>query len=165
MCNAWKGPLCNLQTMLALISLCICTGWSGPALSDYRINGHFSICQWTEKVQIKLHGCAFSPGPSLFKCGIRAFFPHCASIIVPILKLWYHKLPKAENIQPLKIFPDQSPRKNVAGDPGESNQWLPDHQSDMHLIEPPRLALSNWIMSLSTYQVLSELSLCDVNGK
>ena len=33
----------------------------------------------TENVQVRLHGCARSSGPSLFAYGIRAFFPHCTS--------------------------------------------------------------------------------------
>ena len=32
MANTQKGPLCILQTTQALISLCNCTGWSGPSL-------------------------------------------------------------------------------------------------------------------------------------
>ena len=42
MCNTWKGPLCNLWTMQALISLPISAGWSGPLLSAYRTSGYCS---------------------------------------------------------------------------------------------------------------------------
>ena len=44
-CNARKGLLCNLRTTQAPISLCLCTGWSGPLLSAYRISRYCSICQ------------------------------------------------------------------------------------------------------------------------
>ena len=74
-----KGPLCNMWTMQALISLRICAGWSGPALSTYRINRYCSICRRTENVQIRLHRCTCSSGSSLFAHGIRSFFPRCAS--------------------------------------------------------------------------------------
>ena len=36
--NTRKGPLCNLWTIQAQLSLLISAGWSGPLLSDYRIN-------------------------------------------------------------------------------------------------------------------------------
>ena len=73
--NAWKVPLCNLQTMQAQISLCICAGWSGPSMSACRINGYHSLCRWTENAQIRLHGCACSSGSLQFAYGRRAFFP------------------------------------------------------------------------------------------
>ena len=47
--------------------------------SAYRINGYNSICRRTETVQIRLHGCARSSGPSLFAYGIRAVLPRCVS--------------------------------------------------------------------------------------
>ena len=78
MLNARKGPLCNLRTTKALISLRICAGWSGRSLSAYRINGYCSICRRTGNVQIRLHGCARSSGLSLFAYGIMAFLPRCA---------------------------------------------------------------------------------------
>ena len=37
--NTQKMPICSLQKKQTLISLHICTGWSGP-LSAYRINGY-----------------------------------------------------------------------------------------------------------------------------
>ena len=77
--NARKGPLCNLRTTQALITLHICAGWSGPLLPTDRINVYRSICWQTENIQIRLHGCACSSGPSLFAYGIRSFFPCCAS--------------------------------------------------------------------------------------
>ena len=80
--NMRKEPLCDLWTMQALISQRICTGWSGPALSIYRINGYCSIYRWTENVQIRLHGCACLSGPSLFAYGIRAIFPSCTSYVL-----------------------------------------------------------------------------------
>ena len=79
MCKARKGPLCNLQTTKALISLRICTGWSGPSLSAYWINGYCSICQRTENVQIRQHRCVHFSGSPLFAYGIRALFLLCAS--------------------------------------------------------------------------------------
>ena len=77
--KARNGPLCNLRTTQALISLRICAGSSRPPLSAYRINGYGSICRRTESVQISLHGCASSSGPSLFAHGIRSFSPRYAS--------------------------------------------------------------------------------------
>ena len=74
MLNARKGPLYNLLTTQALISLRECAGWSEPSLPAYRINGYCSICRWTENVPIRFHGCTRSIGPSLFANGIRAFF-------------------------------------------------------------------------------------------
>ena len=50
----------GLRTMPALISLCICTGWSGPSLSAYRIYGYWSTCRRAENVHIRLHACARS---------------------------------------------------------------------------------------------------------
>ena len=38
MCSALKGPLCNLRTMQALISLRNRAGWSGPSMPLDRIN-------------------------------------------------------------------------------------------------------------------------------
>ena len=82
--NAWKGPLCSLQKTLALISLRIRAGWSGPSLSAYRINGS---CRWTENVQLRLHGCACAP--SLLAYGFRAFLPHCeSSLIILTYCMW-----------------------------------------------------------------------------
>ena len=43
MINARKGPLCNLWTTQALISLCIRAGWSVPSLCAYRINEYCSM--------------------------------------------------------------------------------------------------------------------------
>ena len=37
--NAWKGSLCNLQTVKALFSLHIFAGWSEPSLYDQGVNG------------------------------------------------------------------------------------------------------------------------------
>ena len=79
MCNAQKGPLCNLRTMHALISLHISAGWSRPSLSIYGINGYCNICWWTKNAQIRLHGCGYSSGPLLFTFGIRALFQCCTS--------------------------------------------------------------------------------------
>ena len=71
--KARTGPLRHLRTTRAQISLCICTGWSGPSLSAYNINRYCSICQRTENAQIRLQGCARSSGPLLFAFGISAF--------------------------------------------------------------------------------------------
>ena len=77
--NARKGPLCNLQTMEAQISLCKSAGWSGPSLSANRINEYCSICWRTEKAQIRLHRCSHWSGPRLSANCIRAFFERCTS--------------------------------------------------------------------------------------
>ena len=77
--NEWKGPLCSLRTMLALISLGLCPGWPGPSLSAYRITGYCCICQQTVKAQIRLHGCACWSGPTLSANCIRTLFVYCAS--------------------------------------------------------------------------------------
>ena len=53
--NIGKGPLCNLRTMRALISLRICVGWTGPSLPAYRINGYCSI--WQKKQRISRSDC------------------------------------------------------------------------------------------------------------
>ena len=55
--NARKGSLCNLPTMQTQISLWISTGWSGPSLAAYKINGYCSICGQTENAQTRLHEC------------------------------------------------------------------------------------------------------------
>ena len=71
--NARKGPLSNLRTTQAQISLRISAGWSGPSLSAYRINGYCRICWQTENAQVRLHGCACWSGPTLSTNCIRAF--------------------------------------------------------------------------------------------
>ena len=78
--NARKGPLCNLRTTQAQISLRISTGWSGPSLSAYRINGYCSICLRTENGQIRLFGCACWSGSTLSASCIRPNFVLCASV-------------------------------------------------------------------------------------
>ena len=80
---ARKGPLCNLRTTQALISLRIC--WSGPSLSAYKINGYSSICRIIENGQIRLHGYACCSRPSLFAYDIIALFPRCTSYVITFL--------------------------------------------------------------------------------
>ena len=76
--NAWKGPFCTLRTTQALISMRICAGWSGPALSAYRVRGCCSTCRQTVNDQIRLHRCARWSGPTLSaKC--ITFFVRTAS--------------------------------------------------------------------------------------
>ena len=74
--NAWKGPLCNLQTTKAQISLRISAGWSGSSLSAYRISRYCGVCQRIENAPIIR--CARS-GPTLSANCIRAHFACCAS--------------------------------------------------------------------------------------
>ena len=54
-CSTRKGPLCNLRTTQALISLPISAGWSVPSLSAYRIDGYCRICRQTKNVEVRLH--------------------------------------------------------------------------------------------------------------
>ena len=63
-----KGPL---RTTQALISLRIRTGWSGPSLSAYRINGYCCIYRRTENTRLS--------GPTLSARCIRVFFVRFAS--------------------------------------------------------------------------------------
>ena len=63
MCNTRKEPLCNLQTVQAVLGRL--------SLPAYRLNGYYSIYWQTENVQIRLHGC--SSGPLLFVYGIGPF--------------------------------------------------------------------------------------------
>ena len=70
--NTRKWPVWNLRTTQALISLRTRAGWSELVLFANRINEYCSICRRTENVQIRLHGCARSSGPTLFAYGIRA---------------------------------------------------------------------------------------------
>ena len=107
MYNAQKGPLCNLWTTQALISLHISAGWSGPSLSAYRIGGNCSICWWTENAQARLHRCTLWSGPTLSgKCmcpfhalhiiwfthicandGVVLFRKHSSSILCTLLSV------------------------------------------------------------------------------
>ena len=80
-----KGLLYNLGTTKALISLCICTGWSGLLLSTYRMNGYCSICWWTENVQIRLYWYACSSVYLLVAYGMRAFLHCCTSYMIRAL--------------------------------------------------------------------------------
>ena len=77
--NTRKGPLYNLRTVQALVSLCTCEGRSWPSFSAYRINGYCSIGRRTENAQIRLHGNAVWSGPSLFAYGMRVYFPFSSS--------------------------------------------------------------------------------------
>ena len=88
--NARKGHLWSIRTTQVLIRLCICTGWSGSLLPTTRINGYCSICRRTENVRIRLHRCARSSWPSLFRYDIKAFLAHFALIIlsIPALMIW-----------------------------------------------------------------------------
>ena len=54
-------------------------GQPRPSLVVYRINGNCSTCQLIQNIEIRLHGCVHSSGPSLFAYGIRSFFPRCSS--------------------------------------------------------------------------------------
>ena len=49
MLKAREGPLYEMRTTQALISLRRCAGWSGPSLSAYRINGYCTICRQTDR--------------------------------------------------------------------------------------------------------------------
>ena len=62
MCNTQKGPLFNLQTMQALISLRFWAGWSGPSLSAYRFIGFFP--------RLRIIGYISSDLANLQKCDI-----------------------------------------------------------------------------------------------
>ena len=69
----------------------------------HRINGWRITCRRTDNVQIRLHGCARSSGPSLFAYGIRAVYPRCTSdIILPIstaeLSIIYSRQPLHQNM-------------------------------------------------------------------
>ena len=88
--NVRKWPLCNWRTTQAKISLRICTSWSGPLLSAYRINGYCNICRRTENVQIRLYGCV----PLLFAHDIRALFPRCSPYMSEQLSSWKVRLRK-----------------------------------------------------------------------
>ena len=80
MSNARNGPLCNVWTTQAQISLRICAGWSGPSFSAYRISGYCSIQRLTENPQIRLHRCTSWFGPILSANCIRALFMYYAVI-------------------------------------------------------------------------------------
>ena len=66
--NAWKGPYALSGQRMPW------SGWSGRLLPVYRMNGYCSICQQTQNVQIRLHGCERPSGPSLFVYDIRVFY-------------------------------------------------------------------------------------------
>ena len=59
-------------------SVCAFAGWSRPTLSAHRFNEYCRICWRTETAQIRLRGCARSPGTSLLAYDIRAFITRCA---------------------------------------------------------------------------------------
>ena len=69
--SARKGPLSNLRTTQALISLRISAGWSGPAMFAYRISGYCNIYRRTEDAQTRLQRCARWSGPILTANCIR----------------------------------------------------------------------------------------------
>ena len=108
-----KGPYVICGQLRPWISLHICTGWSGPALSTYRINGYCSMCRRTTNVQIRLHGCACRSRPSLLPYGIKAFFS--LRIICFLKKAVYHIYPKYWDRQAREncTDPDQMPQSSA----------------------------------------------------
>ena len=83
MLNARKGLLCYLRTPQAPISLRFCTGWSGPSLPAYRINGYLSICRRTENANIRLRMLVWT-----FRCShmAKALRKHAYSNILKSLQ-------------------------------------------------------------------------------
>ena len=69
MCNTQKG-------LYAIFGQC---RPRSACASAYRVSGYYSICQWAENPQIRLHGCAYWFEPSMFTYNIKAFFTCCAS--------------------------------------------------------------------------------------
>ena len=71
--NRWHVCSGHVRTAKALIRLCICTVWSGPTLSVYRITLYWRIYQSTIKALV-LRGIAGWSGPFIFACAMKASF-------------------------------------------------------------------------------------------